>query len=84
MGDLKWITIGFVRNFLTNVCRDEFLTYDERKYFKDSAHRLIKAIKTASNDVEEESYHRAFHNLRGRVLAAKLIHHMLVRNNKST
>jgi hypothetical protein len=76
MCDLKWVTMGFARNYLQSVYRDDLLSENERHLLLVKGYRIIDKLKEAKLNEEVEDLHEALHKLlnelQGRRLSAFL------------
>ena len=76
MCDLKWVTMGFARNFLQSVSQDDLLSDDERAIMLVKGYKIIDRLKAANHNSEVEVIHEALHKLlnelQGRRLSAFL------------
>ena len=77
MCDLKWVTMGFARNYIQSVNKDDLLSEAERHLLLVKGYRIIDRLKEVDHNADVEPIHEALHKLlnelQGRRLTAFLL-----------
>jgi hypothetical protein len=72
MSDLKWLTLGFIQNFVQSVSGDKCIASVEQKSLLSMSEDILQAIHIASHDDEVEVIHEKLHSMISRLCAYRL------------
>lgn len=63
MCDLKWVTMGFARNYVYSVTNDELISEIERELLLGKGYRIIDRLNAVEHNVDVEPIHVELHYL---------------------